>query len=75
MVFSLQSDIAKLFLTFTKTPLSCEMRLPSGDTLDFGVLSSATYNPVSRHVFATFTQYKDVDIGGLVILHFLLLYV
>ena len=59
-----QSDIEKMFLSFTKTHITCKMSMSSRQTLDFSVIFTATFNSASGQLYATFTQYLDVDIGG-----------
>ena len=55
-----------MFLTFTKTRITCNMSIdPSrAEVLDFKVVTAATFNADSGYLYATFTQYLDVDIGG-----------
>ena len=63
-----QGDSERLFLTFTKTHITCKMSVSARETLDFSVIFTATYNPSTKQLYATFTQYIDVDIAGLVFL-------
>ena len=66
-----QGDSERLFLTFTKTHITCKMSVSARETLDFSVIFTATYNPSTKQLYATFTQYIDVDIAGLVLSIFL----
>lgn len=59
-----QSEIERLFLSFTKTHITCKMSVSPRQTLDFSVIITATFNPTTQQLYATFTQYLDVDIGG-----------